>query len=389
MSGLENAGAASVPRESRLRRGINQLGPLVGLVFVWVLFALLAGGDFSKWDNQRLMLLQTAVVGTAAVGATMIIISGGIDLSVGATIALTVMVAALLLDRGASPALATLGCVLTAGVCGLGIGALVIGEIGRVVAVIAAVAAGAYVWKVSSPQTAPLAAGALALGATLLAGLVLLLGARRLGRRLPLSPFIVTLGMWGALRGAAKGIGDNQPIYPEGLGWIRGLMSGGGAGGSAWLPAGVWMLLLLATAVAALLHYTRFGRHVYAVGSSELTARLCGISVERTRLLIYVIGVGCAGVSGLLQLSYLSMGDPTTAQGYELKVIAAVVIGGASLSGGEGSVFGALVGALIMTVVDNGCTKLGLDNWVQEIVTGAIIVVAVLLDRLRQRAADS
>src|SRR5262249_49850802 len=101
--------------------------------------------------------------------------------------------------------------------------------------------------------------------------------------------------------------------------------------------------------------------------------------------LVYMIAIACAGVAGLLQFSYLSMGDPTTADGYELKVIAAVVIGGASLSGGEGSVLGTIVGALIMTVVDNGCTKLGLDNWVQEIVTGGIIVTAVALDRWRHR----
>jgi ribose/xylose/arabinose/galactoside ABC-type transport system permease subunit len=110
------------------------------------------------------------------------------------------------------------------------------------------------------------------------------------------------------------------------------------------------------------------------------------VRVGRTKLGVYVLGASCAGVAAVLQLSYLSMGDPTTAQGLELRAIAAAVIGGASLSGGEGSVAGAVIGALVMTVVDNGCTKLGLDNWVQEVVTGAIIVAAVALDRWRQRA---
>jgi ribose/xylose/arabinose/galactoside ABC-type transport system permease subunit len=107
--------------------------------------------------------------------------------------------------------------------------------------------------------------------------------------------------------------------------------------------------------------------------------------VGRTEVRVYVLGCACAGIAAVLQLSFLSMGDPTTAQGYELKAIAAAVIGGASLAGGEGAIYGTLLGDLIMNVVDNGCTKLGLDNWVQEVVTGAIIVAAVALDRWRQR----
>ena len=145
-------------------------------------------------------------------------------------------------------------------------------------------------------------------------------------------------------------------------------------------------MLLLTCLVAVLLRYTRFGRHVFAIGSNEQTARLCGVPLDRTKLLVYSVGLAFAGIAGVLQFSYLTVGDPTTAAGLELAVIAAVVIGGASLNGGEGSVFGSLVGALIMTVVANGCTKLNLSNWVQEIVTGAIIVAAVVLDRFRHRA---
>ena len=151
------------------------------------------------------------------------------------------------------------------------------------------------------------------------------------------------------------------------------------------LPPGVWLMLLLTLFVAGLLRYTRFGRHIFAVGSNEQTARLCGISVSRTRLLTYTVGLAFAGIAGVLQFSYLTVGDPTTANGLELASIAAVVIGGASLSGGEGSVFGSVIGALIMTVVANGCIKLNLANWVQEIVTGGIIIAAVVVDRLRHR----
>jgi ribose/xylose/arabinose/galactoside ABC-type transport system permease subunit len=306
---------------------------LLGLVATWSLFALAAGPSFSRWANAELMLLQTAVVGTAAVGATWIIVAGGIDLSVGSTIALGTMVGALVLRAGGSPLAAGLATVAAAALVGLLIGALVTGAL----------------------------------------------------LRLPLSPFIVTLGLWGALRGLAKGLGGNQPVYPETTGWLASLMVVGR--GFLGLASGVWILLLVATTAALALRHTVFGRHAVALGSSEETARLCGVRVERTKCGVYVLGVACAGIAAVLQLSYLSMGDPTTAQGYELKCIAAAVIGGASLSGGEGSIAGTLLGALLMTVVDNGCTKLGLDNWVQELVTGAIIVAAVALDRLRQRGS--
>jgi ribose/xylose/arabinose/galactoside ABC-type transport system permease subunit len=136
-----------------------------------------------------------------------------------------------------------------------------------------------------------------------------------------------------------------------------------------------------------LLRYARLGRHIFAVGSNELTARLCGVAVERVKLIVYTISAAFAGLAGLMQFSRLTVGDPTVAVGTELDVIAAVVIGGGSLSGGEGSILGSLVGALIMTVIRSGCSQLGLPNWVQEIVTGAIIVLAVALDRLRHRRA--
>ena len=191
----------------------------------------------------------------------------------------------------------------------------------------------------------------------------------------------MTLGLWGALRGLAKGLGGNQPVYFPRNDELAALM----LPGSVLLPIGVWLLLVVAAIGALLLRSTVFGRRVVALGSSRETARLCGVDVERTEVLVYGLGGACAGLAAVLQLSFLSMGDPTTAQGLELKVIAAVVIGGASLRGGEGSIFGTLLGALVMTVVDNGCTKVGLDNWTQDLATGAIIVGAVALDRWRQQ----
>ncbi|MCA9291749.1 MAG: ABC transporter permease [Phycisphaerales bacterium] len=354
----------------------RSVGPLVGLIFVWVLFAVLNGGSFVQWSNQRLMLTQTAVVGTAAIGATLIIIAGGIDLSVGSTIALGTVVVGLLLDAGEPPLVAALGGIGAAMVCGLIIGTLVIGRLGGALTVIAGAILTGWLWaRLGAPMPAAVGAGAVA--AT---GLALLV--RRFDARLPLAPFIVTLGMWGALRGLAKGLADNGQVHPPDATWVGGLLDR-----ATVLPTGVWMFLGLALITGAALRYTRFGRHVYAIGSNEQTARLCGVRVERTKVWIYILGIGCAGLAALMQFSYLKAGDPTTAEGYELKVIAAVVIGGASLSGGEGTIRGTIIGALIMTVVDSGCTHLGIDNWVQEIVTGAMIVAAVALDRIRHRRA--
>jgi ribose transport system permease protein len=312
-----------------LKSWLKQLGPVVGLVFVFALFAILTPGKFATASNLQLMLLQTAVVGTAALGMTVVIISGGIDLSVGSVIALTTVIVALLLNSGASPLVAAMGGVLVGMICGSMTGLLI--------------------------------------------------------TRLRLAPFIVTLGMWGALRGAAKGLaGEQMIVTPET--WLTKLLNTL-TDEQAWmlLPPGVWMMLLLAVIVGVMLKYTRQGRHIFAVGSNEIAARICGVSVERTKLTVYILGTGFAALAGILQYSYLTVGDPTTASGMELDIIAAVVIGGGSLAGGEGRIMGSLVGALIMTTVANGCTKMELPNWVQEIVAGAIIVIAVSLDRFRHR----
>ena len=299
------------------------MAPFLALVAVYALFAILRFDRFVTWDNSAIMLQQTAVIGIGAIGMTLIVISGGVDLSFGSIIALSAVVLALLLEAGAPPLVAAAGAI------GLG--------------VMTGVASGLLV------------------------------------TRLRLMPFIVTLGMMGILRGAAKGLASEQPIYPEPT-WLNDLM----LLSSRFLPGGVWIMLVMAVVVAGVLRYTRFGRHIFAIGSNESTARLCGVAVDRTKVWIYAVGAGFAGLAGVLQFSYLTGGDPTTAVGLELNIIAAVVIGGASLSGGRGTVLGTMVGALIMTVVNNGCTKLEMSNWVQEIVTGGIIVAAVTLDQYRR-----
>jgi len=309
-----------------LRHALAAFGPLLGLVAVCALFAALRFETFANRDNFAIILQQTTVIGVAALGMTVVIVAGGIDLSVGSIIALITVVIALLLKQGVSPLLAALGGVGVAALCGAVSGLLI--------------------------------------------------------TRLRLLPFVVTLGMMGTLRGLAKNVANEQPVYPDET-WLNGLMQLGRSG----LPAGVWLMLGLAVLVALAMRYTRFGRHVFAIGSNELTARLCGVPVERVKVGVYMIGAAFAGVAALLQFAYITIGDPTTAGGLELNIIAAVVIGGASLSGGQGTIVGTLVGALIMSVVANGCTKLGLSNSVQEIVTGGIIIAATVLDRLRHRAS--
>lgn len=307
---------------------VKKLGPLLGLLLVVALFSALRPRQFPTAANVEIMLLQTAVVVTAALGMTLVIASGGIDLSVGSQIALATVGLATLLAHGWSPLAAAGAVVMLGGLCGVVIGGLVTG--------------------------------------------------------LRLSPFIVTLGMWGGLRGAAKGLA-NETIVVAPVTWLNDLLTALPPDRTwALVPAGVWLTIALAAVVAVLLRFTILGRHIVAVGSNEQTARLCGVEVTQTKLAVYTLASCLAAVAGVLQYAYLTVGDPTTASGMELDIIAAVVIGGGSLAGGQGSVFGTLVGAVIMTVVANGCTKLDLPNWVQEIVTGLIIVSAVALDRLRQ-----
>jgi ribose/xylose/arabinose/galactoside ABC-type transport system permease subunit len=305
------------------------LGPLVALFVVYALFAALTPDTFLRTLNLLTMLRQTVVVSLAAVGMALIIIHGGIDLSVGSTVALTTVVAAKCLQSG------------------MGVGATVLTS--------------------------------LSLGA--LAGAcngLLVVGLR-------IAPFIATLGTMSALRGIAKGLADEQKIDAPARG-IDGWMAV--SPGEQLVPPGVWVALASAALGALLLGYTKLGRHAVAVGSNEHTARLCGVPVGRVRLAIYALGGLLAGVAGVLEFSTLTVGDPTDSVGLELEAIAAVVIGGGSLSGGQGSVAGAVLGALLLTVIKAGCTHLGMPNWIQEILTGAIIVVAMTLDRVRQSARD-
>ena len=309
----------------RLKSILSLLGPFIALLVVYGIFGAMNSAMFTE-DVILNVLTQTVIVGTAAIGMTLIIISGGIDLSVGSIIALCGVVGASLVAHQYSAPVVFLATIAAGALCGLMNGGLTVG--------------------------------------------------------LRLLPFIITLGTMQIFRGSAKVVTNGTPVnLPFDVTAYKPWMGGAG------IPWGVWLMILLVISFTLLLRYTRFGRHVFAVGSNEQTATLCGVNVGLTKLVLYMIGGSLAGLAAVMNMAKSSQGDPTTAVGLELDIIAAVVIGGASLSGGQGTVLGALIGALLMTTIRTGCVLKGIPTPWTEVITGAIIVIAVIIDRLRHRKA--
>jgi ribose transport system permease protein len=316
-----------------LRTQLNRFGPLFGLLLVIAIFSILTGAPdrYLAPKNLRTVLVQTVIVAIGSIGMTMIIISGGIDLSVGSAIALCGVVTALGLKAGLSPVLAILAGIIVGGLVGL------------------------------------------------VNGLAI--------TRLRVVPFIATLGMLGVARGVAKGLAGSQTVIIPDT-WANNLLLT--VPQPEWLlvAPGVWLAIALAVIAAVVLRNTVFGRRVFALGSNEAAARACGIATDRLKVSIYGLAGLLFGLGGVLQMSRLRVGDPTVAAGLELDIIAAVVIGGGSLSGGEGTILGSMIGALIMAFLRSGCQQLGWENYIQEIIIGAIIVTAVALDRWRSAATS-
>src|SRR5215831_3260388 len=322
-------------------------GPFLGLVLITALFAALTreSGSFLSVYNWRTIAVQTVIVATAALGMTMIMIAGGIDLSVGSTVALVTVCMAVFVKK-VDP---TLPESLRA-------------------------------WRLALPVALILGVG---LGG--LCGAVN--GALIAGLRVV--PFIITLGSYQVYRGLAKWLSSSTTVYVPGEAkpwWFGRILATEPEPSWLLVAPGVWVLLGLSILMAITLRYSLLGRYAYAVGSNEATARLCGINVPGIKIIVYTLGGLATGLAGVLQFVYLdALGDPTTASGLELEVIAAVVIGGGSLSGGEGTILGTLIGCMIMSVLKNGCVHAGIPNASQDIMIGIIIVVAVTLDRLRRR----
>lgn len=314
----------------------GSLGPLVALLLVIAFFGIAdtvknGDGSFLTAQNFRTVSVQMSTVAVAALGMTIVIIAGGIDLSAGTALALSATTMA---------------------------------------------------WCLKSGYGVPAAlAGAVGIG--MLAGFIngLLISALRV------VPFIVSLGTMTAYLGLAKTIAKESTVRPDPSQipeWLPTLVSV--LPKDHFLVANcVWVGLALAVILSAVLRYTVFGRYVFAIGSNEATARLCGVPVTLVKIAVYTLAGLFVGIAGIYQFARLSSGNPTSGIGLELKVIAAVVIGGGSLSGGRGSVVGTLAGAAMMQVIASGCTLLGLSNPLQDVIIGVIIVAAVTVDQWRVR----
>jgi ribose/xylose/arabinose/galactoside ABC-type transport system permease subunit len=296
------------------------LAALLALFFVVLSFA---SSVFLTDQNLSNLLKQSSINGIIALGMTVVIISGGIDLSVGAVAGFVGAVSAMMMTSGVPTLLACAGGLIVAALIGVANAAMIVEG------------------------------------------------------RIP--PFIATLGTLTMARGALKLLTGAKTIngLPESF-------LNFGASRLFGVPGQVWLWGVLAVILAVALSRTRFGRNVYAIGSSQQVARLSGINVRANIYGVYALGALMAGIAGLVLTSRVRMAAPTAGTGYELYAIAAAVIGGASLNGAEGTVLGAILGAVIMTTIDNGGNLLGVDPFVLEIAVGALIVIAVLVDKRRK-----
>ena len=314
----------------------SRFAPLIFLLALMALFAVLAPRFLLPFNLFNIMR-QVSIYGIVAVGMTFVILARGIDLSVGSLIALAGLVAAVVAKGGLPERFA-----------------LPFGD-------------GGFFW--------PLAAlSAILVGA--LAGLVQ--GVTVAWLRVP--PFVVTLGGMSVFRGFALLVGDGGPV--SGFSEAFGSLGQGMAG-----PVPVPVIMFLATAVLGhiVLRHTQWGRSVYAIGSNPEAARLCGIPVERMLVGVYTFTGLCAGFGGFLLASRLNSAEAVAGTGYELNIIAAVVIGGTSLFGGSGSMSGTLIGTILIGVLLNGLVILNVSPYVQQVIVGLIIVLAVAFDTYVKR----
>jgi ribose transport system permease protein len=284
-------------------------------------------------DNMRNVANQITVIAIIAIGMTMVIITAGIDLSVGSLVALSAVVAAWLIGRiggeSASTGVMILGCLGGISLSG---------------------AVGAF------------------------SGLMV--------TRFRIPPFVATLAMMQVAAGLAYIISHGKPIYhiPDGFVWL-----GRGAEPLLRIPYAVILMILLYVIAHILMSRTTLGRYIYAVGGNMEAARLAGIRVRLVQFFVYTVCGALAGLGGIIMASQLKSGAPTYGLTYELYVIAAVVVGGTSLSGGEGRIFGTLIGAFIIGVIQNGMNLTNVESYTQKVVLGLVILGAVLLDRLKQQ----
>ena len=316
----------------RITGAFHRLLAFSGLIALVVVFSL-ASPNFMQTNNVLAILQATSVNGVLAIAATLVIITGGIDLSVGTLMTFCAVICGVVLTY--------LGMPLPLGV-------------------LAAIAAGTLSGVVSGTIVA----------------------------KLKVPPFIATLGMMLILKVLSLVISGTRPIYFNDTPGFTQIAQGSLIGvvfPAMPVPNGVLILFLVAIIAAFILGRTVLGRYTFALGSNEEAVRLSGVNTDRWKIAVYALAGGICGVAGLLIASRLNSAQPALGQGYELDAIAAVVIGGTSLSGGRGTILGTLIGALIISVLANGLRILSVAQEWQTVVTGTIIILAVYADILRRK----
>jgi len=301
----------------------DRVGILMVLVALVLLMAAIAP-NFNRVDNLLNIARAISINAILAAGMTVVILTGGIDLSVGSTIAVSGVVAVIAAIAGVPAPLAVLTGMAVGALCGF----------------------------VNGWLTAYLA----------------------------LAPFIVTLGTMTFLRGLAYTITDGQPIVSSSLNF-RDL----GNGYVGPIPVPVIIMVVVYAVVWFVLERTRYGRHVYAVGGNAEAAKLAGVRVKRVVTSVYVLAGACAGLAGVIFAARVISAQPTAGTGYELDAIAAVVLGGTSLAGGRGRIVGTLIGSVILGVLSTGLILLNVQFFTQLLIKGAVIILAVAIDSLKQR----
>lgn len=303
---------------------IQRLLPFLTLILLFVGLSIASPDNFLTQTNLSSVVRQTAVINLMALGMTLVIISGGIDLSVGSILAMGGLLGTMAMEKGQPIWLGVLIGVLVGCACGFVNGFLT--------------------------------------------------------TRLKINPFIVTLGTLGILRGTTLIISNGLPVHqiPQSFSYL-------GEGNLLGVPFVLWVLVACAIAVHVILEHTRLGRYAFSIGSNPDAAHYAGIPVAFHTTAVYAICGMLTGLGGMIEASRLMTGQPTAGQGYELQAIAAVVIGGGSLRGGEGSVVGTLIGAFIMGLLANGSDLLGISPYLQQAIIGAVIILAVSVDELRKR----
>ncbi|OWY39037.1 ribose ABC transporter permease [Xenophilus sp. AP218F] len=307
------------------KANLQRLGPFLALIVVSVGLSVMSP-DFLTVNNLLNVMRQVSINALIAFGMTLVILLGGIDLSVGSILALSSVTTASLMQAGVDPMLSTLLGILSGAAMGL------------------------------------------------FNGLVISKG--------KVAPFIATLASMTILRGLSLVFSNGSPITGFHSDAFS-MLGGGYIAGLVPVPV-AWMLLMFA-GFWFLLKKTVFGRHLYATGGNEEAARLSGVKVDRVKLWVYTASGAMSAMAGVVLTSRLNSAQPTAGTGYELDAIAAVVLGGTSLTGGRGWIFGTLIGALLIGVLNNGLNLLGVSSFYQQVIKGVVILLAVLMDRSNKK----